>query len=182
MNEYLESVLDDDEINLENAPVYADGIVKDMNTAIWAFKKVKALTDKMDEINKVAKEQIDMINAWKEKEIDKYMNDRAFFEVALKSYYMAEKKKDSRFRLTTPWGHVSSRKQQPELKYDKQQLIAWLKERELTDYIETKEDAKWGEFKKSLKVADGKCISSDGEIIEIIEVHVREDNISVEVE
>jgi hypothetical protein len=96
---------------------------------------------------------------------------------------MVEKKRDKRFRLTTPYGHISARKQQPEFKYDKDSLLTWLKDREYKQYIDAKEEPKWVDFKKSLTLTeDGtKAISADGEIIDIIEVQQRDDKVSVEV-
>lgn len=73
-------------------------------------------------------------------------------------------------------------------------FVAWLKQNKLTDYVEVKETAKWGEFKKTLpkeengqlrmiRADDGELhlVTADGEILPGVKVTMEEDSFDVEV-
>jgi hypothetical protein len=70
---------------------------------------------------------------------------------------------------TLPSGKLKLKYPQPEYKRDDATLVKWLKDRNMTDYIKTKEEPQWGELKKTVQIAGDKaCI--DGEIIDGIQV------------
>ncbi|NSW84344.1 MAG: host-nuclease inhibitor Gam family protein [Syntrophothermus sp.] len=52
----------------------------------------------------------------------------------------------------------------------KEKLLAWLKERGMTDFIEVTENPLWGELKKRVQVAGSYVVTADGEIVEGVEV------------
>lgn len=57
------------------------------------------------------------------------------------------------------------------VKPDNDRLVAYLESAGREDLIETKKTAAWGEYKKTLTIADdGQVVSEDGEILDFIEV------------
>jgi flagellar biosynthesis/type III secretory pathway protein FliH len=69
MDAYLNAVLETNDI--PEGTVYADALVKDLDTAMWAFKKIKAIKAKEEEINKAAEEEVKRIKEWQEKEVER---------------------------------------------------------------------------------------------------------------
>lgn len=101
--------------------------IQDLNKAIWVFELIKKKKDKKKEIEEVAAENIKRFNDWKEKECKQYDDDIRFFEMKLQEYYREQREIDPKFKLSTPYGTVSSRKT-TKYNYDEDILKAYLEE------------------------------------------------------
>lgn len=64
-------------------------------------------------------------------------------------------------------GEVVLKKPREKIDPDKEKLLAYLKENKLNDYIKTKEEVDWGNFKKTLAIVDGNIVDSDGVVLKI---------------
>ena len=84
--------------------------VIDLQSATWVLRKLRAVNEKMNEINTIAVEEISRINEWAEKEVKSLNDDKEYFEGLLSAYYIEERAKDKKFKLSTPYGKVTSRK------------------------------------------------------------------------
>ena len=102
--------------------------IQDLNKAIWVFELIKKKKDKKREIEEVAAENIKRFNDWKEKECKQYDDDIRFFEMKLQEYYREQRATDPKFKLSTPYGTVSSRKSTNYNYYDEDTCIAYLEE------------------------------------------------------
>ena len=114
-------------INNDNEVMQEGFKIQDLNKAIWVAELIKKKKDKKKEIEKVAAENIKRFNDWKEKECEQYDNDINFFETKLKEYYMEQRAIDPKFKLSTPYGTVSSRKT-TRYNYDEDILKTYLEE------------------------------------------------------
>lgn len=145
--------------------------INDLGTATWAFRKLHALEKKITEVNEVAQTEIDRINEWKEKEVKNIQQSMEYFENLLTFYYTRQKEVDPKFKLSTPYGSVSSRKLQPKWEYKDEALVKWLKENNHADLVRTKEEAALADMKTAFTVTEaGLVIDSMGTVVEGIAV------------
>lgn len=124
--------------------------IENLEGATWAFRKLRAIVTKKSEIEAVAAEEITRIETWKKLEIEKYESDIQYFEYILSEYYAAEKTKDSKFKLSTPYGKVSCRKSSKWIYEDEQALIDYCNVNEI-DAIRIKEELDKTNLKKICK-------------------------------
>src|SRR5699024_4936072 len=80
------------------------------------------------------------------------------------------KKTKTMLKYRLPNGELVKRYQNPQFKRDDSTLAEWLEKNNMTDYIQVKKSAKWGDLKKITEVVGDKVVTEDGEIIEGIEV------------
>ncbi|UBH16370.1 host-nuclease inhibitor Gam family protein [Macrococcus armenti] len=157
--------------------------VNDLDSANWAFKKINALKKKQDEINELAEKEIEKIEAWRKQNSESYQNDISFFEGLLVEYYRTEKEKDDKFKLTSPYGKVTSRKGLVKPEYpNPERVIAELKERGLISYIRTKEEIDKALIKKDFNIVGNQVVDVNGEPINSIAVSENPTSYSVKVE
>lgn len=176
-----------DRLEIEETVEKREGFkVTDKESANWAFRKMLAWQKEVNDNDSLAEKEIERINQWREKENQTAKDNIAFFEGLLIQYYMSEKGRDEKFKLSTPYGKVTSRKQQPKWEYDEKTLLDSLKGIGLVDLIKVKEEPNKAELKKFAKenfvLNNGRLITSDGEIVEGVLITDQTDKITVKVE
>ncbi|NLY46827.1 MAG: hypothetical protein GX053_12700 [Tissierella sp.] len=161
--------------------------IEDLETANWAFRKLKAIEEKKKEIEELANQEMEpyekeiaRIKKWKEDEFKQYDHSINFFSFLLEEYYREQRKVDAKFKLSTPYGKITSRKQQPKWNYEEDRLLKWLKANDL-ELIRTKEEVDKNELKKKYQVVSGNVVTENGEIVEGITIEEREATVKVEV-
>ena len=162
---------------LEMQEVKEEFKVTDLQGATWALRKLRALNEKIAEINTLAIEEISRINEWAEKEVKSLNDDKEYFEGLLSAYYVEERAKDKKFKLSTPYGKVTSRKTTKYIYEDEQAVMDYCNLNEI-DAIRVKEELDKTAFKKLCK--DG-VNQATGEIIPGVRVETV-DNISIKAE
>lgn len=159
--------------------------IKDLETANWAFKKILALEKKQEENKDLAAKELERINNWLKKENEYVETSISYFDHVLAEYFKEEKKKDSKFKLKTPYGKVTSRKQQPEWTIDNQKAIEYL-ELEKPELIVIEKKYNKTEFKKLVKLVDSdlgkRAVDQNGEVLKFVKLEERPDSISVKTE
>ena len=113
--------------------------INDLQGASWAFRKLREIEKKEAEIKAVADNEKALIDKWLDNETEGLRNDREYFEGLLKEYYLTNKREDKRFKLSTPYGKVSSRKTKKWNYEDEEQLKEYLKANDIAA-IKVKED------------------------------------------
>lgn len=151
--------------------------IENLETANWAFRKLRAIEQKENEIKELAQIEIDRINSWKENELNQNEGTKQYFEFLLSEYFKNEKAKDKKFKLSTPYGKVTVRKSKSWKYENEDALIQYLKDNE-PGLVRSKEEINKAELKKVFK--DG-INQTTGEIIPFIEIEEIE-SISVKVE
>jgi phage host-nuclease inhibitor protein Gam len=149
--------------------------IQDDNQADWALRKIARARQDMKEAEETAAMEIEKINRWLDGQRDESLRTELFFTVLLQEYYeprfMTNPDKKT-YKL--PSGKVQRRTQQPQFDRDNEALLAWLKQRGMTDYVEVKETPKWGELKQQVQVVGEHVVIKDGplkgEIIDGVEV------------
>ena len=150
--------------------------VSDLQAATWCFRKLRAIEDKVEEVKSVAAMEIDRITEWLARETKSLEEDKAYFEGLLNAYYVKERAKDKKFKLSTPYGKVTARKTK-KWTYDDEVVKAYVKEENLP-FIRIKEELDKAAIKKAFK--DG-VNTETGEYIPGITIE-EIDSITVKVE
>ena len=146
--------------------------VSDLQGATWCFRKLRAIEEKIEEVTSVAAIEIDRVTAWLAGETKSLEEDKAL----LNDYYVKERAKDRKFKLSTPYGKVTSRKIK-KWTYDEEVVKAYVKDEELP-FIRIKEELDKAAIKKTFK--DG-INTETGEYIPGITIE-EIDSITVKVE
>lgn len=154
--------------------------IDNLEAANWAFRKLAAVERKRKEIQEIAQKEIERIKAWEEQEIGNLDNSKEFFKGLLTEYFVRQRELDPKFKLSTPYGRVSSRKQQPKWIYEDEKVLNWLKEND-TELIRIKEEIDKVELKKKYQIVGNTVVTEDGEIIEGITIEERPDSINIKV-
>ena len=152
--------------------------IENLEAANWAFRKLAAIERKKKEIQELANKEIERIKAWQEQEERGLDNSKEFFEGLLTEYFAREREKDPKFKISTPYGKVSARKQQPKWNYDEDKLVKWLKENN-QDLIRIKYEPDKNEIKKTYKIVGTNVVTEDGEIVEGITVEERPEKVTI---
>ena len=150
--------------------------VSDLQGATWCFRKLRAIEEKIEEVTSVAAIEIDRVTAWLAGETKSLEEDKAYFEGLLNDYYVKERAKDRKFKLSTPYGKVTSRKIK-KFTYDEEVVKDYVKDEELP-FIRIKEELDKAAIKKTFK--DG-INTETGEYIPGITIE-EIDSITVKVE
>jgi len=158
--------------------------ITDLNGANWAFRKIKALKEKMDESKDLAIAEQARIANWLASQNNKDENTIAFFESLLIGYFQAEREIDAKFKLSTPYGKITARKND-KWEYNEDELVQSLKNADLTDYIKITESPMKAEIKRAKTIFFvtelGTLTTKDGDVIDGVTV-LEGETISVKVE
>ncbi|EIE3649222.1 host-nuclease inhibitor Gam family protein [Staphylococcus pseudintermedius] len=162
-------------IELENLERSESFQVNSLETANWAFKKLEALKAKETEINGVAEKELDRIKQWQSQELKSIESDKEYFEYLVTDYYKREKEKDDKFKLSTPYGKVTSHAGSKVLEMqggvNEQDVIDQLEQKGLMDFVRITKNLNKDDIKKGFYVDDdGKLIDTNGEVLEGIKM------------
>ncbi|KEI16958.1 hypothetical protein Z959_08165 [Clostridium novyi B str. ATCC 27606] len=152
--------------------------VDSLESANWCFRNIRALKEQIETNKALADAERFRIDSWEKKENESALNSISYFESLVTEYFKEEKIKDKKFKLSTPYGKVSSRKIEKYNWDDKEALLNYLKENKQDKLIRVTEEINKTEFKKVYKHGINK---ETGEILPGVIVEEKE-SISVKVE
>lgn len=152
-------------------------IISDLVGATWAFRKLRAIEEKIYNIETVAEQEHLRIAEWVLNETKALEQDKEYFEGLLSAYYIEERAKDKRFKLSTPYGKVTSRKTEKYIYEDIQAIMDYCNMNEI-DVIRVKEELDKSAFKKICK---GGVNQETGEVVPGVRVE-KVESISVKAE
>lgn len=135
--------------------------IDNLEGATWAFRKLRAIEAKKTEIKAIADEEKARIDLWEEQQLKQYEADTEFFEGAISAYFIEKRAKDKKFKLSTPYGKVSSRKTEKYIYEDEQAIKDYCNVNEI-DAIRVKEELDKAAFKKLCK---GGINQETGEVV-----------------
>ena len=157
-------------------------VIDDDKKASWALKKYKLLEIEEDRKAKLVKDEIDRLKLWLENEQGKIDKKKGFFEQMLGAYLMDLRKADPKAKVDTPYGTVSTRKNQDNWVYEDETIIKFLHEAEMDEFIQVKEEIDKRSLKKALRVLDGKAYTEAGEEVAGIRVENAGEKIVIKAE
>lgn len=160
--------------DLEDAETKEQFKINDLEGANWVFRKLKAIEEKKKEIEELAAketkpyyDEIEKIMEWKHRELKSFDSSINFFNFLLEEYYREQRKLDSKFRLSTPHGKVTSRKQQDKWIYENELTLNSLKNSNLDQFIRIKEEINKADLKKEVLIIEN-AITIDGDFEETV--------------
>lgn len=164
------------------------------------FQEVAVLDDASAEMVieqlRKAEEQYDRMKAWYDRQITtlKDIRDRTrvWAEASLRPYMDMVPTTGKKIRsYDMPGGTLRLARQDPEYEVDDAELVPWLEKNKLDQFVAVKKEAKWGDFKETLKdekkqirtvaAEDGtlQVVTADGEVVPGIRAVPREDKFSI---
>ncbi|MHB0977757.1 MAG: host-nuclease inhibitor Gam family protein [Candidatus Aquicultorales bacterium] len=149
--------------------------------ANWAIKRVAEYETEAKRIEQNYKDQLMLLNDWRERELRRLANPRSFFEGHVFRYIRRLREaaeKAGSFRYALPAGTVRVKDQAPEFKRDEAALVAFFELHNYVNYVKSTVVKKpdWATFKDLLKTGGLKIEGSHlidtatGQIIEGVEV------------
>lgn len=132
--------------------------LKDLGGANWALRKIAAYKKKQTQIKELAAEELYRINCWQDRELDSIYKSIEYFEGLLAEYLIEQRQTDPKFKISTPYGKVSTRKQQPKWEYQDEIVLEYLKSIEMKELIRVKEELNKADLKKTVTVEGNKVI------------------------
>ena len=145
--------------------------VTDLNSATWAMRKLSRIENEIKEVKEVSAREHSRIEEWETARVKGLSESQDYFKHLLGTYLLEEKQKDPKFKLSTPYGNVSTRKKPDAWEYDEQGIVPFLKEHEMLDFVKVKETIDKTAFKKAVKVmSDGRVVNDDGIVIDCVKV------------
>lgn len=144
--------------------------IDSLESADWAFRKISALKKSNNEIKSLANKERERISQWESKETQSNQDSITFFEMKLAEYLLELRQSDPKTKIKTPHGTVSTRKQPDSWEYNND-AVEVLEELGLNEFINVKKTVDKTALKKAVSVLeDGRVISADGEIIDVVKV------------
>lgn len=153
--------------------------IENEEQADWAFRVIQKAKDRMHATKNMYDKQRKRIDEWKEKEDRIARRDIEFMEGLLIEFFSNQKTRDEKYRLSTPFGQVTSRKVQDKWEYDDKVILEHLKANELTEYIRVKEEVNKAEIKKKFTKDGLEVFDTNGEIVEGIKIYQQADAIKI---
>ena len=157
--------------------------VKDLEDANWCFRKMRAIKEAVEENKALIEAEKQRLEMWLTSENKKLEDDSVFFESVVQRYFLEEREKNPKFKLSTPYGKVSARKNE-KWEYDDETTIKSLKGAGLNELIRIKEELDKTSLKSAKKegkltaTEDGRLITPDGEVIDGVKIS-KVENISI---
>ncbi|ADQ04384.1 hypothetical protein Calow_0816 [Caldicellulosiruptor owensensis OL] len=153
-----------------------------LEQANWAFRKIRAFKKQIEENEKLAKAEIERIQNWLKKENEKIQKSIEFFESLIGEYLIEQRKVDPKFKLSTPYGKATFRKQQLKWEYEEDKLVEWLESMGLNEMIRVVKEPIKNEVKKlAAQIKEGQVITEDGLIIEGVKVIEQPEKLVIEI-
>lgn len=169
------------QVGIEKKAFVIDGDGK----ADWAVRKIREEAEEYDRIRELGEAQIARIEEKIEAAEHRYNQHTSYLRSLLGSYFATVPHKKTKtqetYRLLS--GKLVLKLPKAKAVYDELELIQYLKDNGLTDYIEKKEKAQWGEFKKALDLSAGNhpVMKDTGELVECIRLEETPAEFKVEV-
>ena len=148
-------------------------VVDNDKKAEYCIKKIKAAQAEHDRLMELVNAEIEELNL-KALELDnKLESETGYFKALLYNYFETVEHKETKTQESYKLRSGSLVFKKPAVsivKPDNDQLVAYLQSIDREDLIETKMTAAWGEYKKTLTIADdGQVVSEDGEVLDFIQ-------------
>ena len=102
--------------------------IDSLEKASWAFKKIRERKIELEKLQDLAEKEKANIDAWLTQESRSLIADIEHFETLIQVYFKKERELDPKFKLTTPYGKISTRKSSKLIVEDEEILKEWIKQ------------------------------------------------------
>jgi hypothetical protein len=102
--------------------------ITDDRQATWAMRKARDAARRIKEVEQIAEDETERIQAWAINQRREPEATLGFFRYLLESYALRERQRDpKRKSISTPYGKVQTRENSAKFAYDDEAFIAWAK-------------------------------------------------------
>lgn len=159
-------------------------VIDDSTKAEWAVNAIKKDRDAAAEYIETCENMIKMYKDKINLATLKLENKTSYLEYLLAQYFETVEKKKTKAQETfaLPSGKLVRKFGTNEFNRDEEKFVKWLKDNQYTSFVETKESAKWGEFKKVCDVSGDMLVDKDGQIVEGVTITKKADEFKVVLE
>lgn len=162
MTDY-ENIMTDEEFFGEEPEEGKVGFTIDSDgVAEWACKKIKKETEEHDRLVALAEEEI---KGYKDKiELLDYQLERrtGYLKSKLYEYFNTVERKDTKtqssYKLLS--GSLVFKKPSQKMVPDKEKLLAYVKDNNMSEFVKVKEEVDWAAYKKECQIVDGKAVNT----------------------
>ena len=170
---------------METPEVESEGFVVDSDQkAEWALRKIREHKADANRMAMVCNAEIERYERIRKEAEDKCTRDCAYLESLLYAYFATVPHKSTKTQESykLPTGVLKKKIREPEYVRADADILAWLNEQGMSDYIEVKPSLKWGELKKVI-TANGEAAiyPKTGEIVPGVKIVERDPVFVVEV-
>lgn len=155
--------------------------IRNEGLANWALRKLKKIDDDFLKQKEQTEYEIARLKDWIKTEEVRKEKKKFFFENRLQEYLDYLRFSDPKARIKTPYGEVKYVKQQDEWKYNEEELMKFLEEEDMKEFMNIKKSINKQELKK-LNVADGNAVTEAGEIVPGVTVIKRPDIVRIKLD
>lgn len=182
----IETIMNDEEYFLtgETEHLKQRFQITDINSLNWALRKISSINAQLSDEEKLYESEFGRIALWIGKQRDSAARSREFFEGLIAEYATTQREKDPKFKVSTPYGKLSYRKQKPHWDYVDETLVKYLEDNSLNDLIRVKKEPIKNDIKERFAVSkEGRLINQDtGEVIPGVVITERGDKLEIKVE
>ena len=158
-------------------------LVKNNSDADFYLRQINKLKEQKEEINKFVDQELErqmrLYQQYREDRMRPLDNQIAFYEEALKTFAMNEYAETNRKTIKLPNGTLSIRKQPPKYIYNDEEVLSFLKENNLNDYIRVKEEVNKKDLKKATQINNNNQMMIDGKEVPGVVVVPQDDKFEV---
>ena len=158
-------------------------LVKNNSDADFYLRQINKLKEQKEEINKFVDQELErqmrLYQQYKEDRMRPLDNQIAFYEEALRTFAMNEYAETNKKTIKLPNGTLSIRKQPPKYIYNDEEVLSFLKENNLNDYIRVKEEVNKKDLKKATQINNNNQMMIDGKEVPGVVVVPQDDKFEV---
>ena len=158
-------------------------LVKNNSDADFYLRQINKLKKQKEEVNEFVDQELErqmrLYQQFREDKIRPLDNQIAFYEEALKTFAMNEYNETNRKTIKLPNGTLSIRKQPPKYIYSDEEVLNFLKENNLNNYIRTKEEVNKKDLKKAAKITNNNQMVINGKEVPGVVVVPQDDKFEV---
>lgn len=158
-------------------------LVKNNSDADFYLRQINKLKEQKEEINKFVDQELErqmrLYQQYREDRMRPLDNQIAFYEEALRTFAMNEYAETNKKTIKLPNGTLSIRKQPPKYIYNDEEVLSFLKENNLNDYIRVKEEVNKKDLKKATQINNNNQMMINGKEIPGVVVVPQDDKFEV---
>ena len=158
-------------------------LVKNNSDADFYLRQINKLKEQKEEINKFVDQELErqmrLYQQYREDRMRPLDNQIAFYEEALRTFAMNEYAETNKKTIKLPNGTLSIRKQPPKYIYNDEEVLSFLKENNLNDYIRVKEEVNKKDLKKATQINNNNQMMINGKEVPGVVVVPQDDKFEV---
>lgn len=172
--EELNIKLEEDDIRLE---------IKNKSEADFIIKQVNKLRQEKEEINKFVDQEIErqmkLYEEYRQSRLRPLDSQIAYYEESLKTFTLNEYNETGKKTIKLPNGSIGIKKQQPKYIYNDAEVLEFLQQNELNEYIRMKPELNKKDLKKNAIVNSNNELLINNQVVPGVVVIPQEDKFEV---